>query len=285
MEPVEHRAHVGGIELCYFEWNSTASADLPTLIFAHATGFHARVFDAVIEHFPDHRVLSLDLHGHGRSTGEPIAHWRKIIDEVLELVDQLGIRNGVGIGHSMGAHTLLQCAADRPSAFRRLILFDPVILDPCFYTATVEAKEPHPTARRKRDFDSVEEMIARFETRDPYNIFDRRVFQDYCEYGLLPAHDSEGMELACAPEMEASVYSSSRSNSGIHETAKTVQARTVIVRAKQLDYMDFKGSPTWPELASTMPDAVDLYRPDMTHFHPFQDPADAARIIKEAMAA
>ena len=26
---------------------------------------------------------------------------------------------------------------------------------------------------------------------------------------------------------------------------------------------------------------TDLYRPDMTHFHPFQDPEDAARIIAE----
>jgi hypothetical protein len=34
-------------------------------------------------------------------------------------------------------------------------------------------------------------------------------------------------------------------------------------------------------LANVLPQGTDLYRPDMTHFHPFQDPADAARIIAE----
>lgn len=284
MNPIEHCARVGEIELTYFEWPGAQGNSEPPLLFAHATGFHARVWDAVIEHFPDRRVLSLDLHGHGRSTGEPVTHWRVMIDEVLELLDQLELSGTVGIGHSMGAHVLTQVASENRSAFAQLVLFDPVILDPVFYQAREAVGEPHPTARRKRDFASAEEMIARFETRDPYNIFERRVFEDYCRFGLLPAANGEGMELACAPEMEASVYSSSRSNAGIHDSARQVDIPVTVVRAKALEQMDFKSSPTWPKLAEIMPHGTDLYRPDMTHFHPFQDPPDAARIIAEAIA-
>ncbi len=284
MNPIEHRARVGEIELTYFEWPGAPGSSEPPLLFAHATGFHARVWDAVIEHFPDRRVLSLDLHGHGRSSGEPITHWRVIIDEVLELLDQLDLQGAVGIGHSMGAHVLTQVASENHTAFAQLVLFDPVILDPVFYQAREAVGEPHPTARRKRDFASAEEMIARFESRDPYNTFERQVFEDYCRFGLLPAANGEGMELACAPEMEASVYSASRSNAGIHESARKVDIPVTVVRAKALEQMDFKSSPTWPKLAEIMPQGTDLYRPDMTHFHPFQDPPDAARIIAEAIA-
>ena len=89
------------------------------------------------------------------------------------------------------------------------------------------------------------------------------------------------MELACAPEVEASVYASSRSNGAILEAAKGVAIPVLVVRAQASNLNDFKSSPTWPKLAQVLPQGQDLYRPDMTHFHPFQDPADAARIIAE----
>ncbi|NQX93504.1 MAG: alpha/beta hydrolase, partial [Erythrobacter sp.] len=92
-------------------------------------------------------------------------------------------------------------------------------------------------------------------------------------------------ELSCLPEVEASFYGASRTNPGIHEAVKRITAPTTVVRAKQLAKMDFKGSPTWPMLADQIPQGIDMPRPDRTHFHPFEDPADAARIIKEAMSA
>jgi hypothetical protein len=168
--------------------------------------------------------------------------------------------------------------------FSRLVLFDPVILAPEFYgdgQPLYTADNPHPAIRRKRDFASAEAMIERFQTRDPYNLFDPRVFADYCRFGLTQAASGEGLELACAPEVEASVYASSRSNGAIVETAKRVDIPVLVVRAQMTNLNDFKSSPTWPELANALPQGTDLYRPDMTHFHPFQDPADAARIIAE----
>ena len=282
--PATHSVEVNGTRLTYYEWNAKPGKQQPTTLVAHATGFHARCYDAIVEHFPDRRVISLDMRGHGQSEGGPIDHWRTLSDDVCGVIDRLGLNGALGVGHSMGAHTLLQCAADRPEAFSRLVLFDPVILDPSFYAegaAGFSPDTPHPSIRRKRDFPSVEAMMERFADREPYSLFTPRVFEDYCRHALTP-DGSGGFTLACAPEMEASVYMSSRSNVGIFEAAKTVDIPVTIVRAQQTKAMDFKGSPTWPELASTMPDAIDLHRPDRTHFHPFEDPDDAARIIAEA---
>lgn len=285
MQPTRKSIAVNGIDLCYFEWSPTrqTKGEAP-LVFAHATGFHARVWDAVIERLGDRLIYSLDLRGHGRSGGEPITDLRQFSDDIIGFVDALEITGAIGVGHSMGAHTLLQAAFERAAAFSRLVLFDPVILAPEFYApahAPNTPDAPHPASKRKRKFDSPEAMMQRFQDRDPYKLFEPRVLADYCKYGLLPRADGEGYELACAPEMEASVYDSGRSNPAILETAKAVQIPALIVRAKQTELRDFKSSPTWPQLAAIMPEGEDLYRPDRTHFHPFEDPKDAALIISD----
>lgn len=282
-KPITRSVRVNGISVAYYEWRAAAGNQDPPIIIAHATGFHGRCYSAIAEHFPDQRVIALDLRGHGHSEGGPIDHWHTLSEDVKAFLDQLRIRRAIGVGHSMGAHTLLQCASEMPEAFSRLVLFDPVILAPDFYAqgaALFTSDAPHPAIRRKRDFESPEAMIERFAPRDPYMLFDPRVFEDYCRYGLIES-ESGGYTLACSPEMEASVYGSSRSNAGIHDAARAVQVPTLIVRAKQTGLNDFKGSPTWPMLSTILPKGEDMSRPDMTHFHPFEDPADAARIIAE----
>jgi len=285
-QPITRSIRVNGISLTYYEWRAKPGNQEPPLLIAHATGFHGRAYDAIAERFRDRRVISLDLRGHGRTEGEPIDNWRIMSDDVNVVLDQLRIRRAVGVGHSMGAHTLVQSASERPDAFSRLILFDPVILAPEFYQADAAlftSDAPHPAIRRKRDFASPEAMMGRFAPRDPYNLFESRVFKDYCQFGLkeLPGG---GYVLACSPEMEASVYGSSRSNPGIHDAAAKVEVPVLVVRAQQTGLNDFKGSPTWPKLAALMPKGEDLYRPDRTHFHPFEDSADAARIIAAFIA-
>ncbi len=285
--PATRCVDIDGLRLTYYEWGASPGNDQPPLVIAHATGFHARCYDAIAEHFPGRRVIAIDLHGHGKSQGEPLEDWHIVSVEVCALLDHLGIRGALGMGHSMGAHTLLQCAADRPDAFGRLVLFDPVVMSPSYYTEDATdftSDAPHPAIRRKRDFPSIEAMIERFATREPYSLFERRVFEDYCRHGLVEKDDG-GYTLACSPEMEASLYSSSRSNGGILDAARRVEIPVLVVRAKQTEKMDFKGSPTWPGLAAIIPHGTDLHRPDHTHFHPFEDPADAARIIAEAEAS
>ena len=283
--PVTRFYPANGIDLAVHEWTSDGGGT--PLVFAHATGFHGRVWDAIISRFPDHPAHAIDLRGHGQSRAGPIEDWRLLSSDVADVLAQVDLIGAIGIGHSMGAHTLLQVAADAPERFSRLVLFDPVILAPEFYAPgppLYTAENPHPTIYRKRDFASADAMIERFRSRDPYDLFDARVFEDYCRHGLTQAASGEGLELACAPEVEASVYASSRSNAGVLEAAKTVDIPVLVVRAQHTSLNDFKSSPTWPELAAQLPQGTDLYRPDMTHFHPFQDPADAARIIAEWIA-
>ena len=284
--PITRNVRVNGIRLYYYEWRTKPGSTEPPILIAHATGFHGHCYGAIAEAFPDRRVIALDMRGHGQSEGSTIENWRTLVEDVNQFLDQLRIRRAIGVGHSMGAHVLLNCAAERSEAFSRLVLFDPVVMEPSYYAPVPgerAADAPHPTIRRKRDFASPEAMMARFAGREPYSLFDRRVFEDYCRYGLRKQTGGDYV-LSCTPEMEASVYATSFTNAGIHEAARSVGIPVWVVRAQQGE-RTFQSSPTWPALASIMPNGIDLYRPDRTHFHPFEDPADAARIIAEAAAS
>ena len=280
-EPTERRTRVSGVELVYFEWRDDLRGREPSILLVHATGFHARVFDALVGHLGDRHVISVDQRGHGRSEKLAIRHWRVMGEDVGALVRELGLRDAVGVGHSMGGHAITEAAAACPGAFQRLVLIDPVIASPGDYSRggwqiDLHGGKTHPTAKRKNHFASVEAMIERFRERPPYSLFEPAALRDYCQYGLLPAPDGEGYVLACPPEVEASVYMSSRSNPGVYASIRALDIPVLILRAKapgsDRDVMDFSSSPTWPRLVDEFRQGSELYLPDHTHFLPMEAP-------------
>ena len=123
VEPELHRIHVNDVELAYWQ-RGERSDELPTLIFVHATGFHGRVFDRIIESFPGYHSICLEQRGHGRSQKLKIEHWRSQGDDIVAFVTALGLTQCIGIGHSMGGHALVDAAA-KCGAISRLLLLDP----------------------------------------------------------------------------------------------------------------------------------------------------------------
>ena len=169
-QPVTRSVRVNDIALTYHEWRAKPGNHEPPIVIAHATGFHGRCYGAIADQFPDRRVIALDLRGHGRSEGGPVDDWRLVASDVAAFLDQVRIRRAVGVGHSMGAHVTLQAASQRPEAYDRLVLFDPVILSPETYSTSDDdwgPDAPHPAIRRKRDFASPEAMMERFASREP----------------------------------------------------------------------------------------------------------------------
>ncbi|MBW2425024.1 MAG: alpha/beta hydrolase [Deltaproteobacteria bacterium] len=288
LEPLRRSAQVGGIELVFFEWNPAARGQEPTLLLAHATGFHARCWDRMIPHLGARHVVAVDMRGHGRSKAPPIEHWRVLGQDLSELVGSRGFDSLLGVGHSMGGHAMVDAAAIVPDLFLGLVLLDPVIGPPEGYVDGVGKGEAggealHPIARRRNHFDSPREMFERFADRRPYSLFDPDVLWDYCEHGLLPASESGSFALACPPHVEASVYVTSRSNTTIFESVREISVPVQIVRAMDRppdrDVMDFSASPTWPELVHEFPDASDVQLAKLSHFLPMQDPARIAALI------
>lgn len=280
-----------GTTLVIFDWPPASQPSRATLLFAHATGFHARCWDQVIAELPDCRSLALDQRGHGRSTGGMPVRWHQFGRDLATVVRDLDLQDVTGIGHSMGGHAMTEAAALEPSRFRRLILIDPVIGSPGWYAGARRERFPgeHPVARRRAHWSSAAAMIERLRDRSPFDTWDERVLHDYCTHGLLPDPSGHGYVLGCHPQVEAEVYMTSAGNRDIYERVRSLQIPVLVIRARQAgpgeSIVDFRVSPTWPELASQFADGRDLYLPEQSHFLPMEHPTKVAQIIRHELVS
>jgi len=287
MQPIHHHIKTPDLTFSLYEWGDP---DGPPLLLVHATGMNARMWDETIKYLPqDHRILALDMRGHGGS------HWRGHLldwsvpgEDVKQIIETLDLHNLVGVGHSMGGHSILQAAISMPERFKRLVLIDPVIFSPEFYASPSEheGQNPtdHPIARRRNHFRDWQEMYTIFSGREPYSNWKEPVLENYCRYGLVD-NDEDSKSLACHPETEASVYMGHKSFNPL-PYVKDVTMPVKIIRAKtgqksKDGRMDFSVSPTWPELVTVFPNGTERFLPELSHFIPMEDPELAAREIME----
>lgn len=286
--PEEHRTRVNGVELAYFEWRRELRGREATILLAHATGFHARVWDQMLRHLGERHIVSVDQRGHGRSQKTEITHWDVFGQDLAAFVSELDLRDTLGVGHSMGGHAMTEAAAAHPDRFRRLVLIDPVIASPGDYRdggwmISSLGGQKHPTAKRKNHFASIDEMFERFRDRKPYAYFDPSALRDHCRYGLLPAPDGDGYVLACPPEIESSIYMTSRTNAAVYDSIRAIEIPVMILRAKAppdaRDVMDFASSPTWPGLVHEFKDGREVHLAEHTHFLPMEAPELVARHV------
>lgn len=288
-QPKLHHVPVDGLSLACFEWRAALRGSAPTLWMVHATGFHGRVWDQVIHQLPGHHVFAVEQRGHGRSGGSGFDSWADFGRDQAAMAAALDLQGAVGIGHSMGAHALVQAAAFEPARFRQLVLIDPVIRAPADYLQPPVAPGTlHPAAQRKNRFASAQEMFERFADRPPYSVFDTRSLHDYCQHGLKPAADGQGFELACKPGFEGRVYPTAMGNAGVYASIRALQIPVLVLRARPQDPSikpwDPLGTPTWPPLAQEFRFGRDLQLMDKTHMLPMEDPALVARLIADAIA-
>jgi pimeloyl-ACP methyl ester carboxylesterase len=73
------------------------------------------------------RVISYDARAHGRSSPAPGREYgyEHLAGDLAEVLDELGVDRAVLAGSSMGAHTLLRFALDRPERVAALVVITP----------------------------------------------------------------------------------------------------------------------------------------------------------------
>ena len=283
--PREQRVSLRDVELAYFEWGRAGTG--ATVLLAHATGFHGRCWDAVVRALGDVRVIAVDQRGHGRSDKRGPYDWRVFGADLAAFVEALDLEDVIGVGHSMGGHSLVQAASRHGGRFLKLLLVDPVIMDPEAYAQhqrqpAFASAEEHPVSKRRNRWPSVDAMVQRFADRHPFSLWRRDVLVDYCRYGLLPAEGA--WTLACPPSVEAAIYVGS-AGADIADLVAKLPHPVRVLRAHRKNErdgpMDFSQSPTWEGLAAALPNGEDVYLADLTHFIPMQRPKLVAEHIRE----
>jgi 3-oxoadipate enol-lactonase len=116
-------ARVGDIRMHYEE----AGAG-PPLVLVHGLGACADDWEFQIPFFArSYRVIVPELRGFGRTErGQGALSIARFADDLWNLLGQLGVRQAVLIGHSMGGAVSMQLALDHPGFVTHLVLANSV---------------------------------------------------------------------------------------------------------------------------------------------------------------
>ena len=96
----------------------------PTVLFVHGAAMDRTVWTFFGRYFVRHglNAIAVDLPGHGRSEGPPLASVPAMADWVAALLDGAGIGAAFLVGHSMGSLVVLDAAARHPERARGAVL-------------------------------------------------------------------------------------------------------------------------------------------------------------------
>jgi len=129
----------GGPTVNYREWGRPDGAVVLLLHGLTASGRSWQNVAPVLgENF---RVVAPDARGHGGSQWMRDYSFELMSDDVVKLMEQLGILAAIVMGHSMGALTAYELAAARPELIRLLVLEEMPPPDP--------ANPPQPIPQRR----------------------------------------------------------------------------------------------------------------------------------------
>lgn len=112
-----------GISLAY---DDVGSGD-PPFLFIHGMACNRSHFAPQVSHFSGaHRVVTLDLRGHGESDKPVDASYDQetLADDVKWVTDQLGLSQPIVVGHSLGGGIATALASKYPSLPSAVIILD-----------------------------------------------------------------------------------------------------------------------------------------------------------------
>lgn len=116
-----------GRTLLYHEVVGQAGADAPWLVFVHGAGGSIRTWKYQVEAFqPHYRLLLIDLRDHGFSKDIlpefPEYDFDIVSDDILAVVDHLGIERAHFVSLSIGSVILQKIDIERPELIDRMVM-------------------------------------------------------------------------------------------------------------------------------------------------------------------
>jgi len=123
------RVTVAGDAVYGYTGSRAFDPDVPTIVFVHGAAQDHGVWALQSRYFAHHRrnAVAVDLPGHGRSDGKPLASVPAIADWLFALLDALRVDRVALVGHSMGALAALDAAGRGPDRITRLALLGPSV--------------------------------------------------------------------------------------------------------------------------------------------------------------
>lgn len=107
-------------------WYYDSGEHLPVVVLLHGLAGYALEWGPILQVLQDdYTVISLEQRGHGSSTRRPTDVSRQAyVDDVVAVLDELAVDEVTVVGQSMGGHTAMLLAAQRPDLVARLVMIE-----------------------------------------------------------------------------------------------------------------------------------------------------------------
>lgn len=256
--------------------------DGPDLLFSHGNGLNAGMWRAVVPYLLDSfHCHGLDLRGHGANRivrPDYAVDRERFAEDVKAAIDALGGKPIRYAAHSLGGASGLYAARRWPELFLGLWLYEPVMLSDEIVREGPPNVLIEASKRRRMEFDSVEEAIANFASKPPFNSCDPVALRGYVELGLRPLPDGR-FRLSCEGEDEARVYAAGQPVS--FATLATISCPVVVARGSATGEAHAIPAAMARPIAESLPNGLLESFPGLTHFGPMEDaPVIAASILR-----
>lgn len=293
-EPVRRQIKLADGAMSCLEWAGEAK---PVLHFAHANGFNAETYKALLTPLAEHfHVIASDARGHGLTTlATPpgmAKKWAVYRHDLEAFLDRIHPGPVVLAGHSMGSIASLMVAAAKPERVRALILVEPVLVPAMAMAArkivqaasSITQIAPPPdlaerAAKRRDVFPSLEDVFNGYRGRGAFKTWPDEVLRDYLRGGMVPTGNGSEMRLSCTPAWESESFRSTPT--GASKLAAKVRCPMTVLYADD-------GTARASEIATIArlkPGARLVHVPKATHFLPMEFPEIVREEILRCAAA
>lgn len=255
----------------------------PTLLIAHATGFHGRTYAPFAASLAQRfHSEAIDERGHGLSGLPPDLDfdWNGFALDALAAASATTTSGPLyGFGHSAGGSALLVAELMRPGTFAAIYCFEPVVFP------SDEPLPPIPdiplsvAARRRREvFGSRSEAFENYRSKPPLAALDAESLSAYVEHGFEDLPDGT-VRLLCRRENEAAVYAAG-SALNLYSRLAEVDCRVVLGGGAETQAI----TPEHLELlaARLSGSKLDVFK-GLGHFGPLEDHARVAASVADLL--
>jgi pimeloyl-ACP methyl ester carboxylesterase len=168
-----------------FHYRVVGDRAAPPVVMLHGIMGHSREWDVLVESLAStYLVIVVDQRGHGETQWASEYTAAVMADDLIALIEQLGLVEPRVVGHSMGAMAAMLAAARRPELVRQLVIVD-VGPDTVSGQLAIELAE-FLRGLARASYGSVDEALAQWEA----NPFVRRdLLEHYVEHNLVPGRD------------------------------------------------------------------------------------------------
>jgi pimeloyl-ACP methyl ester carboxylesterase len=264
------------------DWGGSGAA----LHFAHANGFPPGTYRKLVEELTgSHHVFSMSARPlWPDSQPRMLRGWSQLAEDLRAEFDRRGVRDIVGVGHSLGAVTSLLAAASDPGLFSALVAVDPLILTGAhsLFWGTVKAVGLSGRfgivrgARRRRElWSDRDEVRTSYSSKEIFAGWDPEVLEDYLDAGTVELADGS-VRLRYPREWEARIFAAAPHN--LWAELRKVSVPTLFVQGQRSDtFLDAARLRVEREVLGSRT----MVMAGSSHFVPMERPRELARVIVE----